>query len=47
MAKFRNRLVHLYGDIDDSFVYDFIKIDINDIKVFQKEIVNKFIKYNE
>jgi len=43
MAKFRNRLVHLYGDIDDSFVYDFIKNDIGDIKVFQKEIVNKFI----
>jgi len=44
MAKFRNRLVHLYGDIDDSFVYDFIKNDIADIKAFQKDIVNQFIR---
>jgi len=46
MAKFRNRLVHLYGDIDDRFVYDFIKYDIDDIKVFQKEIVYTFISNN-
>lgn len=44
MTKFRNRLVHLYGDIDDRFVYDFIKNDICDIKAFQKDIVNQFIK---
>ena len=44
MAKFRNRLVHLYGDIDDRFVYDFTRKDIADIKTFQKDIVNQFIK---
>jgi uncharacterized protein YutE (UPF0331/DUF86 family) len=44
MAKFRNRLVHLYGEIDDKFVYEFIQKDIEDIRKFQKIIINKYIK---
>ncbi len=42
MAKFRNRLVHLYGEIDDAFVYEFLKNDIDDIKYFQKIIIQKY-----
>jgi len=44
MAKFRNRLVHLYGEIDDKFVYEFIKKDIEDIRKFQNIIINDHIK---
>ena len=46
MAKFRNRLVHLYGDIDDRFVYDFTKKDIDNIKAFQVEIVKIYFSNN-
>ncbi len=42
MAKFRNRLVHLYGEIDDAYVFDYIKGDIADIQSF-KSIILKHI----
>ena len=42
-AKFRNRLVHLYGDIDNSQVYSFINKDIQDLKEF-KNIILKHLK---
>ena len=42
MAKFRNRLVHLYGEIDDMFVYEFLTNDIEDIKRFRKIIIQRF-----
>lgn len=42
MAKFRNRLVHLYGEIDDAFVYEFLKNDIEDIRTFRKIIIQKY-----
>lgn len=42
MAKFRNRLVHLYGEIDDSFVYEFLKKDIEDIRRFRKIILHRY-----
>jgi uncharacterized protein YutE (UPF0331/DUF86 family) len=38
MAKFRNRLVHLYGDIDDAYVYEFISKDLQDIASFKTVI---------
>ena len=34
MAKFRNRLVHLYGEIDNAYVYEFIKKDLKDIEIY-------------
>jgi uncharacterized protein YutE (UPF0331/DUF86 family) len=34
MAKFRNRLVHIYWEVDDELVYDIIKEDITDIDDF-------------
>jgi uncharacterized protein YutE (UPF0331/DUF86 family) len=43
MAKFRNRLVHLYGEIDDKFVYEFIHKDLEDIRKFQKIIIATYL----
>jgi len=44
MAKFRNRLVHLYGEIDDAYVYAFIKQDLQDILEFKKVVAEKFFR---
>jgi len=43
MAKFRNRLVHLYGDIDDAYVYGFIGKDLQDIASFKTVIAAKVL----
>jgi uncharacterized protein YutE (UPF0331/DUF86 family) len=43
MAKFRNRLVHLYGEIDDGYVYAFINEDLRDILDFKKTITAEFL----
>ena len=40
MAKFRNRLVHIYWEVDDEVVYEILRDDIHDIE----EFVEKFIK---
>ncbi len=42
MAKFRNRLVHLYAEIDDQYVYDFITEDVKDIESFKAIILNRY-----
>jgi len=42
MAKFKNRLVHLYGEIDDKFVYEFLKTDVEDIRKFRKIIIEQY-----
>lgn len=34
MAKFRNRLVHLYWEIDDLQVYEILKTRLDDFKTF-------------
>jgi len=43
MAKFRNRLVHLYGEIDDAYVYEFIGKDLQDIEDFKAVIASRFL----
>ena len=43
MAKFRNRLVHLYGEIDDGYVYEFMNKDLQDILDFKAVIATKFL----
>lgn len=43
MAKFRNLLVHQYGKIDDSVVYDILKNDVKDIMKYVAEI-STFLK---
>lgn len=44
MAKFRNRLVHLYGEIDDAYVLDFITEDVEDIKNFKTIILDRYLR---
>lgn len=34
MAKFRNRLVHLYWEVDDKQVHDILQNRIGDFKLF-------------
>lgn len=34
MAKFRNRIVHMYIDIDDKVIYNILKNNIEDLKIF-------------
>ncbi len=34
MAKFRNRLIHLYMAVDDELVYDILQSKLNDFKSF-------------
>ena len=44
MAKFRNRLVHLYAEIDNQSVYAFIREDLKDIKTFRRLIIDRYLK---
>ena len=43
MAKFRNRLVHLYWEIDARKIFEIIQDSLEDFKLFEKRIV-KFLK---
>ena len=43
-AKFRNRLVHLYGEIDDAYVYQFMKEDLKDLVDFKSAILQKYTR---
>lgn len=38
MARFRNRLVHLYWDIDYNAVYEIIEKDLADLEAFASQI---------
>jgi len=39
MAKSRNRLVHLYWEIDKETLYGFIQNDLDDFKLFEQKVV--------
>ena len=39
-ARFRNRLVHIYWDIDDAEIYRIIQTRLQDIKQFLKKFGN-------
>lgn len=41
MAKFRNRLVHLYSEIDNEYVYTFIQNELDDFAKFKKSIAKR------
>lgn len=47
MAKFRNRLVHLYGEIDDGYVHDFLNTDLKDILDFKGVIAGRYLTQSE
>ena len=40
MARFRNRLVHIYWEVDDELIYSFINDDIDDIEEFIKKFTD-------
>lgn len=40
MARFRNRLVHIYWDIDDAEIYRIIQTRLQEIKQFLKKFGN-------
>jgi uncharacterized protein YutE (UPF0331/DUF86 family) len=42
MAKFRNRLVHLYGEIDDAHVHEILQGELKDFLDFKKTILARF-----
>lgn len=39
MVRFRNRAVHLYGDVDPSHVYEILQNDLGDFETFISLIV--------
>ena len=44
MAKFRNRLVHLYWEVDDQQVYEILQTRLDDFKSFLNAIA-EFLKF--
>ena len=46
MARFRNRLVHLYWEIDKEAIYTFIHENLEDFKRFEKMVV-EFLNENK
>jgi len=40
MARFRNLLVHLYADVDNSQVYNIIQSDLGDLEAFRENIAS-------
>ena len=38
MASFRNRLVHLYWDVDDAKVYEYLQDALHDLEAFKERI---------
>ena len=45
MTRFRNRIVHLYWDIDDEFIKKIIETNLEDFYLFQKAIKTYLKKY--
>jgi Uncharacterized conserved protein len=39
MARFRNRLVHIYWEVDDDLVYSMLNKHIKDMEKFTKSIM--------
>ena len=39
MAKFRNRIVHVYWEVDEDLVYDIIQNYLNDFELFIQAIL--------
>jgi uncharacterized protein YutE (UPF0331/DUF86 family) len=44
MIKFRNRIVHLYQDIDEGQIYKILQEDLEDVRIFMKGITKTFLR---
>ena len=42
MVKFRNRIVHLYQEVDDSEIYRILQENLDDIKGFMQAMIRQF-----
>lgn len=42
MVKFRNRIVHLYQEVDDAEIYRILQENLDDIKGFMQAVISKF-----
>jgi uncharacterized protein YutE (UPF0331/DUF86 family) len=42
MARFRNLLVHLYAEVDDRRVHDFLGGDLKDLEAFAAALLAAF-----
>ncbi len=40
MVSFRNRVVHIYWDVDDSLLYDILQQNLGDFEMFVKYILS-------
>jgi uncharacterized protein YutE (UPF0331/DUF86 family) len=47
MSKFRNRIVHLYNQIDAETLYDILLNELDDIKDFYTNLLEIIDKYKE
>jgi len=43
MVRFRNRAVHLYGEIDAGYVYATLRDDLGDFETFVRLIVTRYL----
>lgn len=43
MVKFRNRIVHLYQEVDDAEIYRILQQDLGDIRSFMNVIINTLL----
>jgi uncharacterized protein YutE (UPF0331/DUF86 family) len=43
MVKFRNRIVHIYGEVDDHYVIEILKNRLDDFQAFRNAIL-KFLE---
>ncbi len=42
MVKFRNRIVYLYQEVDDSEIYRILQENLDDIKGFIQAVISKY-----
>jgi uncharacterized protein YutE (UPF0331/DUF86 family) len=40
MAKFRNRIVHVYWEVDEDLIYDIIQNNLSDFELFIQSVLN-------
>jgi uncharacterized protein YutE (UPF0331/DUF86 family) len=43
MVRFRNRAVHLYGEIDLNYVYSILQDDLGDFETFIGFVVERYL----
>lgn len=44
MARFRNRVVHIYDDIEAEEIHKIIKNHLDDFRPFMENVIKKYLK---